>query len=443
MTLLALYFALFIGMGVYEYAKRKDFEDFVVAGRHRGAGVVGVSIVASCVGASATIGMTGLAFSAGTPAFWWLGSGAAGLLLLGSLLAGKVRKSGVCTLPDMAEKFISPATRRLTALIIVPAWASILAAQYIAAAKAATALSGMDYSTALMACAAAITAYTLLGGQNSIMKSDVVQYGLVAGGLGLALYYTAMASPVSLGSVDLQWTNEAFPLSKWSYFMLIVGGSYVVCPMLFGRLFSARSERHAKRGALLGSGGIALSAVAIVCIGLLARGLAPVGTDADSILTRIVPSVMPAWAGTALLFALLSAIVSSADSCLITAGTVLEHDLIGGKSTGRCRLLMLGIGLGALVVAKSGSGILSLLLAANDIYVCGVVAPMFVAILAWGKHPINPRTMLLAMLAGGTLGIAAAWTGLKLFSFAGVGVSLTLSAAALLPQRTPVKAPGA
>jgi SSS family solute:Na+ symporter len=387
--------------------------------------------------------MTGLAFSAGTPAFWWLGSGAAGLLVLGSLLAVTVRKSAVYTLPDMAEKFVSPALRKLTALIIVPAWASILAAQYIAAAKAATALSGMDYSTALMACAAAITAYTLLGGQNSIIKSDVVQYGLVAAGLGLALYYTATASPVSLGDVDLQWTNEAFPMSKWTYFMLIVGGSYVVCPMLFGRLFSARTGKKARQGALIGSLGIALSAAAIVCIGLYARGLAPAGTDADSILTQVVPSAMPAWAGTALLFALLSAIVSSADSCLITAATVLEHDLIGGQSTGRCRLLMLGIGLGALVVAKSGSGILSLLLAANDIYVCGVVAPMFVAILAWGKRPLNPRTMLLAMLVGGTLGIAAAWTGLKAFSFAGVGLSLLLAATALLPQRTPAKAEGA
>jgi SSS family solute:Na+ symporter len=40
--------------------------------------------------------------------------------------------------------------------------------------------------------------------------------------------------------------------------------------------------------------------------------------------------------------------------------------------------------------------------------------------------------MLLAMLAGGTLGIAAAWTGMKAFSFAGVGLSLTLSIAALV-----------
>ena len=51
MELLALYCALFIGMGIYEYFKHRNFEEFVVAGRRYGAGVVGVSITASCVGA--------------------------------------------------------------------------------------------------------------------------------------------------------------------------------------------------------------------------------------------------------------------------------------------------------------------------------------------------------------------------------------------------------
>ncbi|QGY38952.1 hypothetical protein GM415_01975 [Pseudodesulfovibrio cashew] len=435
MELLALYCALFIGMGVYEYIKRKDFREFVLAGRRSGAGVVSLSIVASCVGASATIGMTGLAFKVGTPAFWWLGSGAAGLLLLSAFLAAKVRRANVYTLPDMAERFIAPPARKLMALIIIPAWASILAAQYIAAAKVAVSLSGMGYTTALIACAALITTYTVLGGQNSILKSDVVQYGFVGLGLLLALYYAGAASPLSLADVNLEFANEGFPLSKWTYFMLIVGGSYVVCPMLFGRLFSARDDKQARRGAYLSAAGIALSAVVIVCIGLYARGLAPAGTDADAILTRVIPDIMPAWARVALLFALLSTIVSSADSCLFTAGTVLEHDLLNGRKVGRCRLGMLAIGLGAVVIAQSGGSILSLLLAANDIYVCGVVAPMFVAILANGKRELNVRTMLLAIVAGGCLGIGAAYTGDKIYSYLGVGVSMALSLAALLQPR--------
>ncbi|WP_419786508.1 sodium:solute symporter family protein [Pseudodesulfovibrio sp.] len=434
MTLLAVYCALFILMGLHEFFKRKDFEEFAVAGRRSGAGLVGVSIVASCVGASATIGMTGLAFTAGFPAFWWLGSGAAGLLVLGFLLARKVRKSGVYTLPDMAEKFISPTARRLMALIIIPAWTSILAAQYIAAGKIVTALTGMAPTTALAACAALITAYTVLGGQNSILKSDAVQFSMLAAGLLLALGFTAVHSPVSLADIPLQFTNDAFPLSRWTYFMLIVGGSYVVCPMLFGRLLSAKDDSRARRGTLLAAAGLALCALVVVALGLYARGLATPGTDPDAILTQVIPAIMPGWAGIVLLFALLSAIVSSADSCLHTAATVLEHDLLGDTNVARCRLIMVAIGLGAVGIALCGGSILSLLLAANDIYVCGVVCPMAVAILAHGKRAINPRAMVLALILGGACGVAAASTGAKGFSYAGVAVSFTLSLLALLPR---------
>jgi len=435
MELLAIYCALFLGMGIYEYVKRKDFSEFVVAGRRYSSSAVGISIAASCVGASATIGVTGLAFSIGTPAFWWLGSGAVGLLVLSTFLARKVRSSDVYTLPDMAERFISPSARKLMALIIIPAWGSILAAQYIAAAKVAVALSGMEYTSALAAGALFIIGYTALGGQNSILKSDVVQYGLVVAGLLLALFYAGSASSVSIADMRFEFLNEGFPLSKWTYFMIIVGGSYVVCPMLFGRLFSAKDENAARRGSYMSVAVIALTAVVIVCIGYYARGLAPAGIDTDTILTQVIPGVMPSWAGIALLFSLLSTIISSADSCLITAATVMEHDLIGGQSVSRCRLLMVGIGLGALVVAKSGGSILSLLLAANDIYVCGVVAPMTVAILSFGRRAINARFMLLAIVVGGCLGVVAATTGDKMYSYLGVGVSLCLSLVSLLESR--------
>ncbi|TVM33309.1 sodium:solute symporter family protein [Oceanidesulfovibrio marinus] len=436
MTLLLLYCLVFIGMGVYEYARRKNFEEFAVAGRRYGGAVISISIVASCIGASATIGMTGLAYSVGTPAFWWLGSGGVGLLILGVFLAKKVRSSGAYTLPDMAEKYISPSARRLMALIIIPAWSSILAAQFIAAAKTSASLSGMEFQTALFVCALFIIGYTVLGGQNSILKSDAVQFAMVIVGLLLALYFTKSASSVSLSSIPLQFTNDAFPLSKWSYFMLVIGGSYVVCPMLFGRLLSARNEVHARRGTFFAVFGIILSAVVIVCIGLYARGLAPAGADADSILTQVVPSVMPEWAGTLLLFALLSAIISSADSCLITAATVFEHDLLGGENVTRCRLLMAAIGIMALAIAYSGSSILTLLLAANDIYVCGVVAPMGVAILAHGKRSLSTRTMLAAIFLGGLCGLLAATTGLKFFSYIGGALSLAISLLALMKSHT-------
>ena len=95
MTLFLLYALLLTGMGLLE-ARRElragnGKDAFFVNDRRSGPWQVGISIIASCVGGSATLGMAGLAWQAGTPAFWWLGSGACGLMALTLFLAKKVR----------------------------------------------------------------------------------------------------------------------------------------------------------------------------------------------------------------------------------------------------------------------------------------------------------------------------------------------------------------
>ena len=95
MTFFLVYAALLLGMGLLEAlreSRAKSGRDaFFVNSRASGPWQVGISIIASCVGGSATLGMAGLAWQAGTPAFWWLGGGACGLFVLTLFLAKKVR----------------------------------------------------------------------------------------------------------------------------------------------------------------------------------------------------------------------------------------------------------------------------------------------------------------------------------------------------------------
>ena len=68
MTLFLLYALLLTGMGLLE-ARRKlragnGKDAFFVNGRRSGPWQVGISIIASCVGGSATLGMAGLAWQA-------------------------------------------------------------------------------------------------------------------------------------------------------------------------------------------------------------------------------------------------------------------------------------------------------------------------------------------------------------------------------------------
>ena len=423
MIIFALYAVLLVGLGLWDARHAGSAEAYFVNSRASGPWQVGLSITASCVGGSATIGMAGLAWQVGTPAFWWLGSGACGLLLLTVALARKVRASGALTLPELIGRRLGQQARTLSSLIIVIAWPAILAAQFTAMGQLTAALTGFDPSLALPAGALLIVLYALLGGQASVIRSDVPQFALLFGGLCLTMGWLFVHNPHPMLSVEVEVLNAGFGLSKFIYFFIIIGGSYVVCPMLFGRVLSARNERAAFYGGLIGADWLVVTAVVIVLVGLGCRGLLPPGSAPDSVLTA-VQGVLPPWIGMALMVALLSAVLSSADSCLITASTVLCHDLLRTDRLAVCRVMTLALGGIGYLLSKRGHGILDLLLMANDVYVCGVVLPVFWGLMLPMTRHIPHRTATVAMLAGGAGGLASALLGMPEAGYAGLLASL-------------------
>lgn len=422
MMLFCFYTLLLLGIGLRDACRGGTPAAFFVNNRTSGSVQVGISIIASCVGGSATIGMTGLAWEVGTPAFWWLGSGACGLVVLTVFLARKIRETGAYTMPEMVALYLGPSARPLVSLIIVLAWLAILAAQFTAMGKLTAALTGLEPSLAMPAGATLIVVYSLLGGQASVMRSDFPQFLLLAAGLLLSLAYLLGINPQPLQTMRLEGLNTDFSADRLSYYLLVLGGSYVVCPMLFGRFLSARNSGEAVRGGWIGIVGLTLTAVVIVMLGISCRGLLPAATAADDVLTAIM-GLLPPWLGLFLLLALLSAVLSSADSCLITASTVSCHDLLGRNQVGLCRIVTLLLGAGGFLIAAQGKSILTLLLMANDIYVCGVVAPVFIGMLAHGKTTVLPGWANASVLLGGAFGLGAALSGWTTLS--GIGIALS------------------
>ena len=93
MLIFLAYAAVLIVLAARDIRHSDEPRIYFLNGRSSGMWGTGVSILASCIGASATIGMAGLAWQVGTPAFWWLGSGVCGLILLTVFLARKIRES--------------------------------------------------------------------------------------------------------------------------------------------------------------------------------------------------------------------------------------------------------------------------------------------------------------------------------------------------------------
>lgn len=158
----ALYSFLFIALAYLDYRKGQTTAGYFLNDRKSKTHQVGFSIIASCVGGSATVGMCGLAYEVGTPAMWWLLSGAAGLVVLRIFMVPRIRARGsALTMPEMIKDLIGAPAHRLSCVIILCAWVAILAAQFVAMGRIVAGLTGLS-PTAAMACGAlVIVLYTL------------------------------------------------------------------------------------------------------------------------------------------------------------------------------------------------------------------------------------------------------------------------------------------
>lgn len=436
--LFILYAAMLLWIGLRDARRSEDATTFFLNGRASGAWHTGFSLIASCIGGSATIGMAGLAWQVGTPAFWWLGSGGCGLVLLTIFLARRVRESEVYTMPEIVAFWLGSRARTLVSCIIVPAWLAILAAQFTAMGKLTTALTGLSPTASLLAASVIIVAYSCLGGQAAVIRSDLPQCLLLLGGLFILLLFLWGHDPRPLETLRVELINKEFGLDRFSYFMVIMGGSYVVCPMLFGRILSASDTKSAILGCWLAVAVLFACAALIVAAGVLCRGFVPDNIRPDEVLTSAM-GLLPPWAGMALLVALLSAVLSSADSCIVTASTVFCNDLLKKRETRYCRRVTLLFGAGAFILATSGHEILDLLLMANDIYVCGVVVPVFISMLT--RLRCRRFFSEAAILAGGAGGLLTSLHGEPFLGYTGMLVSALLMLAGMAgrsPERLPI-----
>jgi len=129
--------------------------------------------------------------------------------------------------------------------------------------------------------------------------------------------------------------------------------------------------------------------------------------------------------------ALLSAMMSSADTCLLTTSTIISVDIIKPifkPDMTEKKLLMLSrffialIGIISLILALKVKGIISSLLLGYTVYTSGLVFP---ALLGFYKDRLrlNKEGAILAMVAGGGLALSGKLMGLSDFGLYGFFLS--------------------
>lgn len=428
--------------------RRPRRQDFFLAGSRASSRTAAASLLATCLGASATVGVIARAYQTGWSAFWWLGSGAIGLLVLGCFWAGPMRRQAAArTLPQWAEAGYGPPARILAAALIVVMWVAVVAAQWVAAAAVLAGALDWPLAAAVIAAMLTVVLYTVWGGQAAVLRTDMVQILLIAGAVLILLCCALKLSPSATAAVPAAATAAPFRFRDWLALVVVVGGMYVVGPDIYSRIRVARNEASARRAAV-GAGLLLVPAsAAVVAIGvLLQRAGAPVAVPRDALPWLLGASaVVPAWAGALISLGLLAAMLSSADTCLLTAATVLELDVLGRHRAPRAqvfsgRLLVLLLGVLSAALAIRQPRIIPNLLLAYSFYSGGLLLPLL--LLAWPRAAATvPRAWVWAAMAlGGLVPVLTIMTDAgadrALAGLRGVGVCAAVLGAGMLAKRS-------
>ena len=407
LTILIIYLVLIIGIGIYSYFRIKKPSDYFIGGKKSGFWQVSGSLMATILGGSAILGSVNLAGEQGWASAWYLLTASAGLWALVPL-AGRINRKGKFTIANLLGQYYGESSRKAASIIIPVAWTGIVAAQIIAASKILFSFFEVSYESGVLIAGTVFILYTLIGGQVSILKTDFFQSAIIISGLIISAIFLGYKTNSIVPSIQESFPfNPAF--SGIDLFILIVtfSSTFVVGPDIYSRVFCARSERIARQSVVFVALSLIPLAFLLAYLGVFAFANLPQESLKGSVaLIELIHVYLPSWSVGLMTAALLSVVLSSADTTLLTASMMLSElaspEINNKRSLKQTRIFIIGIGLVSILISLKITSIIGSLLLALAFYSGAFIIPLLAALLSW---KVNHKFSIWAMATGGAIAL--------------------------------------
>ncbi|MDQ3190603.1 MAG: sodium:solute symporter family protein [Bacteroidota bacterium] len=459
-SVFVVYMAAMLMVGFYFLKKNKGLDDYFVGGRNMGSLHIGLSVVATDVGGGFSIGLGGLGFLMGISGSWMLFTGLVGAWLSAVLLIPRIKNMEAAnkflTFPQLFGHYYSARTAFIAGIISAVGYIGFTASQMLAGAKlAAASFVTLDIQTALIIMGFIIVVYTVMGGIKAVIYTDTIQWillmaGLILVGIPLSYYYIGGMDGIlsSLPEEFLRLDNLSWrTFVNWGITIIPI---WFVGMTLYQRIYASRSEKEAKRAWFV-AGLFEYPTMAFmgVTLGMFARVAAEQGhfaylgygdislMDAEMGLPLLLRTILPVGLMGLMMSAYFSAIMSTADSCLMAASGNVITDLFGKyfrdvknekKFLRASQLSTFLIGVLALLLATTMDNVLELMLYSYAFMVSGLLVPL-VGAMFFGVR--NAAAAISAMIVGGFTTVILSETGFAMPldldpNFYGISASLLI-----------------
>ncbi|QQK76457.1 sodium:solute symporter family protein [Salicibibacter cibarius] len=409
----------------------KSVSSYYLAGRDLGIITLFFTLFATQYSGNTVVGYAPQAYREG---FSWLQSVPFFTLIIGIYLLFAPRLYAIAK----KKKFVTPTdwisyrfnSKRVTILaILLMLWglANYLLEQLVAIGHAVSGLTGgtIPYEIAVIGFIIVMLTYEWLGGMKAVAITDAVQgsllfvgvilllagaFALTGGGLTDLTENIAAVDPERIGVPDLT-TNI-----NWISMILLTGFGAAVYPHAVQRIYSSRSERTLKRSLARMAWMPPFTAGFVLIIGIIGIQLYPGLSVPESeqlvgILANDVANLNTFfyWAMIILFGAIVGAIVSTADSVLLSFSSMISNDVYGkyiNKSAPDERKVKVGKFVGVILVAlllwvawNPPGTLFQIFVLKFEILV--QVAPAFILGLYWKR--LSSTAVFWGMLVGATI----------------------------------------
>lgn len=424
-----VYMIAMLGVGAFFLKKNKNTEDYYVGGRSMSSWHVGLSVVATDVGGGFSIGLGGLGFTMGLSGSWMLFTGLLGAWLAAVILIPKLSAlpefKKLFTFPQIFSIFYDKKTALLAGIISAIGYAGFTSSQLLAGAKlASSTFADLSLTNALVIMGVIAVVYTVMGGLKAVIYTDTIQWALLLSGLvfiGLPLGYVSVGGyekireilpPEFLSLTNIRWQD----MVNWGITIIPI---WFVGMTLYQRIYACKSEKAAQKAwYIAGLFEWPVMALMGVLLGMFARVGAETGMfaylgyesaqgmDAEVGLPMLLRTILPAGLMGLMMSAYFSAVLSTADSCLMASSGNLVTDIIGYKGVDQkkflrlSQIITLGIGVFAVLLASVMQSVLELMLYSYAFMVSGLFIPVLGGLFM--KKPSANAAFFSMLIGGGT-----------------------------------------
>lgn len=417
---LVAYKLLLLGVGFWASRRTHDDADFFLGGRGLGPWVASLSSAASSSSAWTLLGVSGAAYTMGMGAIWLFPACMGGFLLNWCVVARPLRKAaqeqGAITLSEfLAPEAQSPLRRPFlvsASIVILLCLLVYVASQFQAAGDTFATTLEMDFTRAVVIGGIIVLLYTTLGGFWAASVTDTLQ-GLVMAAAAIAVPTMALIEVGGFGAMldglRAAGGDYADPWAGRSGWVLAaflagtfgIGLGYPGQPHVVNRYMAMRSESEIRQGMWITIvWGIAIYGGMLIA-GWCGRALVTELADEETVLLRLTTDLFAPIPAGIIIAAVLSAIMSTADSQLLVCGSTAAYDLPARKLKHRMRVNRITM------MALGGLAILAAISIDDTIF--------NTVLFAWSGLGAAFGPLLLVRLSGRTVApsyaLAALWAG--------------------------------